>query len=217
LDPLHILNKTAELGLVRRPRDHQEPVVYPQVGRFNSKDFHPKEFKYIFPARAFQYYTPRDAYWGAKIVASFTEGQIRAAVDAANYSDPAARDYLVQTLMERREIVCRYWFGRVAPLDHFRRTHLGIEFDDLGIAAGFETAVNTHYRWRDHYEGKVSKWNEPKQPSTLIMWEAVQKKSEQFAVEFQVRRATGGWSKSVTAYFDLVEGSFKLIGVVHDD
>jgi len=48
------------------------------------------------------------------------------------------------------------------------------------------------------------------------MWELVQNRSAQFAVELQVRRAIGGWSNSVTAYFDLVDRKFQLIGVVRD-
>jgi hypothetical protein len=53
--------------------------------------------------------TDRDGYWGAKIVASFSDEQIAAAV--AKYEDPRARDYVVRTLTRRDKIV-RHWFER---------------------------------------------------------------------------------------------------------
>jgi hypothetical protein len=74
-----------------------------------------------------------DAYWGAKIVASFSNDQIQAAIDAAGYEDPRAQKYLLKTLIERRDKIARYWFGRVAPLDYFHVNHGTLEFRDLEV------------------------------------------------------------------------------------
>ncbi len=215
MDPVHMLNKTLELGLVRRPRDYQEPVIYPEIGRFSSANFHPKSFKFIFPTRAFEYYTPRDAYWGAKIVASFTEPQIRAAVQSANYNDKAAEDYLVRILMERREIVCRYWFNRLAPLDRFEMTEHGLQFCDLGVLGGFESSANSTYRYRIRVNGqRVEDWQNLGDTTFVdnMSLKVISEAGDQIGVEFQVAR-DGKWSHSVFVYLEQVADALAIVGI----
>lgn len=215
MDPVHMLNKSLELGLVRRPRDYQEPVVYPEIGRFTSKNFHPKSFKFIFPTRAFEYYTPRDAYWGAKIVASFTESQVRAAVQSANYVDKAAEDYLVNVLMERRDIVCGYWFNRLAPLDHFEMTESGLEFSDLAVSCGLEGAATSSYRFRTCVNGKRTGDWQSIEGSLLIenlSFSQMLSDNDQIALELQVKRERG-WSNSVIVYLEKADEVFGIVGI----
>ncbi|MBL0060832.1 MAG: hypothetical protein IPP40_04925 [bacterium] len=215
MDPIHMLNKSLELGLVRRPRDYQEPVEYPEIGRFSSENFHPKSFKFIFPTRAFEYYTPRDAYWGAKIVASFTEPQLLAAVQSANYVDKAAEDHLVRVLMERREIVCRYWFNRLAPIDHFEMTEHGLEFNDLAVSCGLESAALSSYRFRTHMNGKrVADWQNITNKSVIEipLLPQVSNDADQIAIELQVRREHG-WSNPVIVYLERTDGTFEIVGI----
>lgn len=215
MDPVHMLNKSLELGLVRRPRDHQEPVEYPEIGRFSAENFHPKSFKFIFPTRAFEYYTPRDAYWGAKIVASFTEPQIRAAVQSANYRDKAAEEYLIRVLLERRDIVCRYWFSRVAPIDHFALTEDGLAFDDLAVASGIESQSASAYRFRTYLNGKsIGSW-QPVPEGFVIgrdLMPPLTDGSDQLAVEIQVSRGHG-WSHSTVAYIEGRGGAHVIVGI----
>ncbi len=215
MDPIHMLNKSLELGLVRRPRDYQEPVMYPEIGRFSSENFHPKSFKFIFPTRAFEYYTPRDAYWGAKIVASFTEPQLRAAVRSANYVEKDAEDYLVRVLWERREIVCRYWFNRLAPLDHFKMTEHGLEFSDLAVSCGLESEATSSYRFRTHINGKqVADWTvtSNKLVTERSLFPQVLSATDQIAVELQVSRERG-WSNSVIVYLEPVGEAIGIVGI----
>jgi hypothetical protein len=81
--------------------------------------------------------TVPDAYWGAKLVASFTDEQIAAALDAAHYEDPRAARYLLPVLIERRDKVARYWFSRVAPLDFFTVENGTLRFHDLAVDRGY--------------------------------------------------------------------------------
>lgn len=215
MDPVHMLNKSLELGLVRRPRDHQEPVVYPEIGRFSSENFHPKSFKFIFPTRAFEYYTPRDAYWGAKIVASFTEPQVRAAVQSANYADKASEDCLVRILMERRDTVCRYWFNRLAPLDHVRFTERGLEFTDLAVSCGLESATSSSYRYKVFKNGiQFADWQDLTGELVLDtgLLPQITSPDDQLAVELQVQRDRG-WSKSVIVYLERTAESLGIVGI----
>jgi hypothetical protein len=69
-------------------------------------------------------------------VASFSDGQIAAAVDAGDYDDPRARTFLVRCLIERRDKIARYWFDRVAPLDFFAVEGQVLRFHDLAQEIG---------------------------------------------------------------------------------
>jgi hypothetical protein len=125
------------LGFVEEPwrRAHQETGI-PSVGNYESAVYQPQDFRQLVPQPAFREMTDRDGYWGAKIVASFSDAQIAAAVDAAHYEDPRARDYLVQNLIVRRDKIARHWFGRVAPLDFFSIDDGSLRFHDLAVDVG---------------------------------------------------------------------------------
>jgi hypothetical protein len=57
-----------------------------------------------------------DAFWGARIVARFTDEAIGAVVRKAQYSDPRATDYMTATLIMRRDKVLRTWLNVVNPV-----------------------------------------------------------------------------------------------------
>ena len=128
-------------GLITEPWRHaKQETGIPSVGNFEAETFKPEDFKSRLPHPGFRAMTDRDAYWGAKIVASFSDAQIAAAVDAAKYEDPRAREYLVRSLIARRDKIARHWFGRVAPLDFFRIQDGGLRFQDLAVDIGLENA-----------------------------------------------------------------------------
>ena len=125
------------LGFVEEPwrRARQETRI-PSIGNYESEVYRPQDFKQLVQQPAFREMTNRDGYWGAKIVASFSDAQIAAAVDAAHYQDPRARDYLVRNLIVRRDKIARHWFGRVAPLDFFSVQGGALRFRDLAVDIG---------------------------------------------------------------------------------
>jgi hypothetical protein len=137
------------LGFAVEPwrRAHQETGI-PSVGNFESTVYQPGKFT-EWDNPVFREMTDRDGYWGAKIVASFSDAQIEAAVDAARYEDPRAREYLVRNLIQRRDKIARHWFGRVAPLDYFDVQDQTLRFHDLAVdlgltgARGYDVAVES--------------------------------------------------------------------------
>jgi len=133
-DPAWVTRRIVTLGFATEPwrRAHQDTGI-PSVGRFESAVYEPQKFKAMSQQPAFRAMTDRDAYWGAKIVASFSDAQIAAAVDAGRYEDPRARDFLVRNIILRRDKVTRYWFDRVAPLDFFTLRDGALRFHDLAI------------------------------------------------------------------------------------
>ena len=134
------------LGFWRLPWQSETDTLHPpSVGYFSSKDFEPRGWKPNMPNPAFDNITDRDGYWGAKLVMSFTDPQLFAAVEAGRYSDPRAAQIILRTLQERRDMTGRAWFSRVSPLDDPRVEGDALVFDDLWIRHFGGVA---QYRWR---------------------------------------------------------------------
>ncbi len=117
---------------------------YLDLGRFEPARWRPE-----YPNPTFDHLTAEDGFWGARVVMSFTDEQIRAAVRAARLSDPQAEGYLVRSLRLRRDEVGRYWFAQVSPLTSFElRGPAGGEtltFRDLAADCGLADPAETAY------------------------------------------------------------------------
>ena len=66
----------------------------------------------------------------------------------AAYRDPAAADYMVKTLAERRDLIARHWFDKAVPLDFFSWDRGTIRFHDLGAERGVFPGTTARYRAR---------------------------------------------------------------------
>jgi hypothetical protein len=89
-----------------------ESSIDPQiksVGLVEASTFDPVHWRPDYPNPAFDDRTTRDIVWGARIVGGFTDDHIRAAVKAAQYTDPRATEYLTQVLIQRRDKIVRAW------------------------------------------------------------------------------------------------------------
>ncbi|MGH7550692.1 MAG: hypothetical protein ACREK3_08070 [Gemmatimonadota bacterium] len=138
------------LGLYRKPWQSETDVTYPPAaGYYTSKNFDPDGWKPNIPNPAFDNLTARDGYWGAKLVMSFTDAQLFAAVEAGQYSDPEAARYILRGLRERRDMTGRYWLAQVSPLDDPRIESGALVFDDLWIRYFGGLA---QYRWEFDWE-----------------------------------------------------------------
>ncbi|MCH9025352.1 MAG: hypothetical protein IH931_08470, partial [candidate division Zixibacteria bacterium] len=116
---------------------------------FGRNIVNPAADKPITPNPAFENLTHRDGYWGAKIVMSFTDEDIRAIVAEAQMTDKAAQEYLIKTMIERRDKVGRYWFHRMNPIDKFEfrksRAEVVLAFHDLAVDGKLERREETKY------------------------------------------------------------------------
>lgn len=88
-------------GLVHAPYDPDQAIVSLAVGRFDDR-FDPLRWRSQLPNSAFDRMTERDLHWIAEKIAGLQREHVAAMVAAANLSDPADAEYLVQTLMQRR-------------------------------------------------------------------------------------------------------------------
>lgn len=148
------------LGFYRAGWEGEEwAPIYPSVGWLPVQSFRPGEWKPNWPNEAYHAMTPADGYWGAKLVASFTDAQIQAAVEAGRLPTGAATDTLVDILEYRRDRVVEYWYGKVTPVEDPEvetspgtGDELRLSFRDLGLVDGPWRAEQTTYRWRFVHE-----------------------------------------------------------------
>lgn len=122
------------LGFVQEPwRKIPRDNMIPSLGSFEATVWNPDKFKSLQPHPAFRERTENDDYWGAKLVASFSDAQIAAAIDAAGYEDPRVKPALLALLIARRDKLARYYFDRIAPLDFFTFDGTTLKFRDLAV------------------------------------------------------------------------------------
>ncbi|MFH0898997.1 MAG: hypothetical protein V2A73_00050 [Pseudomonadota bacterium] len=101
----------------QRRADWAEAVgKYPAIGWLPAGDWNPATFRTGRKVPAHMRMTDRDAYWGAKIVTSFTDQQIAAIVHQAGYdSDDAA--HVERALRIRRDRIGRLYLSRVTAVE----------------------------------------------------------------------------------------------------
>ncbi|UCH84419.1 MAG: hypothetical protein JSW50_01645 [Candidatus Latescibacterota bacterium] len=240
-DTYETLKSLFTFGIYKRRWLDAQEVEYPSVGYYESELFNPANWKPNYPIPAFQRMTNLDAFWAAKIVMSFTDEQIRAAVEMGGLTNEAAENYLVKTIAERRDKIGRYWYAQVNPLDRFVLVESmdgqRLQFDDLELDAGFAARNATTYRYQLVYHGcdgeddvieeQVLAPDDvanglPLDPD--FAEDAVSRRGEEgcarrFYVALQVKRdpELGEWGKWVRVYMDVIgndnDALFDLIGI----
>lgn len=149
--------------------------IHPSIGWLPAEGYDAARWKPNWPSRAWRLRTAADGYWGAKLVASFEDEQVRAAVDAASLP-PAAADTLVRILAHRRDRTVEHWYGRVTPIENpevLAAPTAGraagdaagealdgfvLAFDDLGIERGIRDAADTRYVWELAGDVPQARW-----------------------------------------------------------
>lgn len=145
------------LGLWKKPWQKRwdeagREITQPSVGYFDNRYFNPGRYKTILPYFPFKDLTRSDGFWAAKLILSFTDEEIRALVSTGEFSDKKAEETLAQTLIERRDLVGRFWFRQANPLDEFRLFEEGngsyeLRFEDLAVRYRFETEKSRIYHF----------------------------------------------------------------------
>ena len=102
-------DNVATLGLARPQWEHAVDPGIPGVGFIDARTFDPVHWRPFLPNAAFDARTDRDVRWAVGIVRGFDESVIRAAVQQGQLSDPRAEDYLVRTLLARRDKLVAAW------------------------------------------------------------------------------------------------------------
>jgi hypothetical protein len=210
----------ATLGLYVRPWmliDY--PDVPPAVGRLEAESFDPEEWKPEYPNPAFRNMRPDDAFWAARIVAKFGEREVRAIVEKASYSDPAATDYLTRTLMGRREKVLRTWLNKVNPVvDPMLAADGALSFANAAVDAGVGTPAESYtlqwFSFDNATDQKVVVGTAVTGPTlTGRAPAALLSGPEYIGVMITAKHATWqDWAKPTTFYFRRESSGWKWVG-----
>jgi hypothetical protein len=214
------IGRTLALGLWEDPwRTIERPEDLREIGLFQSDVFHPMAYKPLEPNTAFANFTDRDGYWAAKIISAFTDEHLEAIVAEGRYKNPDAARWIARVLAERRDIVARYFFDLVAPLDFFVHERGRLTFHDLGAEREIYDRDVTTYRARvagatpERSRGSWSEWIELEQTvielDSMVQSEAATVRSAEdqpfLAIEVQVSRG-GRWSASTVVYVARTSG-----------
>ena len=225
-DPVEMAGPLFTLGLYQPVwRKHPSEIKYTSIGRFESSYFSAADWKPLYPIASFDFMDGADAVWAAKIVMSFTEGQIRAAVHAGQLSDPEAEDYLVRTLIERQRKIGRFAFSRVNPLDQFNISGAGesarLEFQDLAARYGFAEPPAARYCYALSRLGEQG-GSDPTDCASktavplggLLQWaHRTGSFGSLFVLTMHTRRAESGFAdKSLKVYLEMKDSGFEVKG-----
>jgi hypothetical protein len=210
------LIRLATLGLYvhdyeRAPRT----VRHPSVGYLDTDLFKPDRWKPMYPCPAFENLTLRDAFWGTRIVTSFTDAQIEAAVSAGHFSDPEAAAALADFLIERRDRIGRFWFAKVNAIDAFEASGAVLRFADLAVERGYAAAAQTRYRYRlQGPDGRVLAQGDTSAPSLTLRpeWQRLE-----FVAASVLPQRPGSRSSPVVAFLRPADGEWQVVGLRRQD
>lgn len=178
--------------------DRKVEPIDPSIGWMPVEEYDPAVWKANWPNRAFNNMTVRDAYWGAKLVGSFDDQQLRAVVEQARYPTRHATDTLTRILAFRRDRTIGYWYGRVTPIENIHLTTevaggtevLEVSFEDLGLPAGIWRPEETRYAYRFEH------------PARSVSVRGELGGEESLRAEEQASRAAGSWRQVVRFALD---------------
>ena len=128
----------------------------PAVGAFDSKTFEPEKWTPVYDVAPFANRLPDDAFWAARQVAAFTDDEIRAIVQVAQYSDPKAEQWIAECLIDRRDRIGRAYFATVLPLDEIAVRGGELTFVDLALQHKYAAARRYRVDWLT-YDNKTAK------------------------------------------------------------
>lgn len=210
-DLSHSFVRLITLGLYVFPYERAaRKIPYPSVGYLENDLFNPGDWKPMYPVPAFENLTLRDAFWGTRIVTSFSDKQIEAAVDEGQFSDSAAAAYMVKFLVERRDRIGRYWLSRLNPIAEPQVSDSVLTWNDLGITLHYATGSTSYTTRVFSSDGALLSAHKPGTPSLILKPEY--KMHDYVIVSLQPER-DGLRCEPLLVYLKPVDSAWKILGL----
>ena len=193
----------------------------PSAGAFDSTSFDPLRWKANYPNPAFSNMRPDDAFWGARLVARFSDEAIRAIVDEVRFDDRLAGEHITRVLIERRDAIARAWLNGVNPVVDPRLAADGtLTFANAAVAAGAATPGSGYTVSWSRFDNGLGK--------AEAMGDAIQVTQERATApsgllanaEFVMATIRGehpdhpGWRQPVQVYFRRSASGWDTVGIV---
>jgi len=221
VDPGQMVKNTVGLGLYVPGWQKGRSIEYESIGLFDTKDFNPDHFKTIVPNPAFVNQTHRDGFWGAQIVMSFTDEQIRSAVEAGEFSNPEAAEYLARVLIERRDVIGRYWTDKMNPAVDFSVEEAPngseLHFADLAVERGYLQPADVRYQFEMKNDGE--KMGSPGETNDAMRVPLPDIEEGTLEVRLRNRKADGNWGNWVSAFLATSKnpGGYTIVAIQRED
>ncbi|MFQ5752473.1 MAG: hypothetical protein ACE5HI_10790 [bacterium] len=130
-------------------------TAWKSVGAFESKTFKPEEWKEVYPYEPIRNSQAADNYWAVKIVGALNRDHLKILVDAADYPEGGAAEYMIETLMKRRHKVLEYFLNQVSAVDAVGFSNGELHLKDVGNILLNQNGKDTHYEI--HFYNNVDK------------------------------------------------------------
>jgi hypothetical protein len=184
----------------------------------DNTDFDPDAWKPRVRNRAFLNARPDDKFWAARKLAALSTPLLRAAVRAGDFGDPAAEDFLVRALAQRRDAIVRVYLTAVNPIADPRLAGGTLTFANAAVDADVAPAPRAYRAswWTfDNVTGATEQIAETSgrttsidAPAGLPAQDGAFIKVQLSAVDAQAK----SWEEPVDAYFRLRGGQWRLVG-----
>ncbi len=191
------------------------------IGRLPKQNagFDPELWRPRVPNQAFLHARADDKFWAAQRLMSMSTDLIRAAVRTGEFDDPAAEEFLVHALAERRDAIARAYLPAVNPISSpeldaagvLRFANAAVDSDVAHVPGGYR-AVWSRF---DNATRSSEVVGETSSGGPVLQAPAALPRAEGSFMRVElsaVGAAHDSWVKPVTAYFRLGHGVWKLVG-----
>jgi hypothetical protein len=140
-------------GFGSKPWDNIKSKSYTLAGPYyDSESFDPSTWKPLVPVPCFSQLTPQDAFWAAKIISSFGDEHLSAAIKQGQITSSATTQDMASVLKKRRRAIAEWGFSRVCPIDdfslEFKRQGLVLKFMNLAVKNSIAKTADIEYSFR---------------------------------------------------------------------
>ena len=222
LEPARIGGQLIRFGFARQPWHSEDFFESPAIGRLQEDqwDFDPRLWKPRVPNQAFLHARDDDRFWAARKLAGISTDMLRAAVEAGEFGDPQAEEFLVWALAERRDAILRAYLPGVNPI-------VGPALDESGTLTFANAAVDADVaRAPREYRAAWFAFDNLTQASTPLAtttsrtttMEAPEGLPEAEGRYLRIALSAAGadypgWDISLDAYFLRTGGQWRLVGL----
>jgi hypothetical protein len=206
------------------PVEEWRTIRYPSlrgIGRIEGDHFDPELWRSRVPNAAYQRADADDTFWAARKVLAITDEMIAAAVRSGNYSDPSAEQYLIETLIKRRDAIGRAYLPKINPVvDPQLEAQGTLSFQNAALEADIHPAGQTTYKavWYrfDNATGQSELIAEsmPTGVASIPAPDTPPTSGSFIRVDISaVNTAYPSWSSPVQVYFRRIDDKWKLVGL----
>jgi hypothetical protein len=192
------------------------------IGRLprRNADFNPDLWKPRVPNQAFLHARSDDKFWAAQRLAALTTEMIRAAVRMGDFGDPAAEEFLVRTLADRRDTIGRAYLTGVNPIAEPTLDTVGtLTFKNAAVDADFARTPRGYRAVWSTFDNATHQAELIGETASTTSQIAAPKRlpgSEGAFVKVDVSAvgsAHVAWETPARAYFRLSRGGWTLVGL----